>query len=131
MNWIKTVYQKYAVFEGRAQRAEYWYFALFYIIAYAVLGLIDGSLMRPEDELQWGILTSVFTLGTLVPSIAVSVRRLHDTDRSGWWLLLVFVPLIGQLVVLVFTILDGTHGANRFGPDPKQRVALPGPPEAG
>lgn len=130
MNRVKTVFRKYAVFEGRAQRAEYWYFVLFYIIVYTVLGFLDGSLTRAGDEPQWGLLTGVFALGTLLPSLAVSVRRLHDTNRSGWWLLLMFVPLVGQLVVLVFMILDGTHGDNRFGPDPKQQVALPAPPGA-
>ena len=130
MHWVRTVFSKYAVFQGRAQRAEYWYFVLFYVVAYTILGFLDGSLAREGEELQWGLLTGVFALATLVPSLAVSVRRLHDTNRSGWWMLLVFLPLIGQLVLLVFMVLDGTPGANRFGPDPKQQPRLPAPPLA-
>lgn len=130
MHWVQTVLKKYAVFGGRAQRAEYWYFMLFYVVAYVVLGLLDGSLTRPPEESGTGLLTGVFALALLIPSLAVSVRRLHDTDRSGWWLLLILVPLIGAIVLLVFTIQDGTQGDNRFGPDPKQQVALPGPPGA-
>ena len=131
MNWVKTVFRKYATFQGRAQRAEYWYFVLFYVIVYMVLGFLDGSLSRPADEPSWGLLSGVFALATLVPSIAVSVRRLHDTNRSGWWMLVMFVPLIGQLVMLIFMVLDGTPGDNRFGSNPKQQAAaLPGPPGA-
>lgn len=131
MNWVKTVFRKYATFQGRAQRAEYWYFVLFYVVVYTVLGFLDGSLSRPADEPSWGLLSGVFALATLVPSIAVSVRRLHDTNRSGWWMLVMFVPLIGQLVMLIFMVLDGTPGDNRFGPNPKQQAAaLSGPPGA-
>ena len=127
MNWVKTVFRKYATFQGRAQRAEYWYFVLFYVIVYMVLGFLDGSLSRPAEEPSWGLLSGVFALATLVPSIAVSVRRLHDTNRSGWWMLVMFVPLIGQLVMLIFMVLDGTPGDNRFGSNPKQQAAaLPG-----
>lgn len=131
MNWVKTVFRKYATFQGRAQRAEYWYFVLFYVIVYMVLGFLDGSLSRPANEPSWGLLSGVFALATLVPSIAVSVRRLHNTNRSGWWMLVMFVPLIGQLVMLIFMVLDGTPGDNRFGSNPKQQTAaLPGPPGA-
>lgn len=130
MHWVQTVLKKYAVFSGRAQRAEYWYFVLFYVIGYVVLGLLDGSLRSPDEDSGYGLLTGLFALALLIPSLAVGVRRLHDTDRSGWWLLLMFVPLIGAIVLLVFTVQDGTRGDNRFGPDPKQQVVLPGPPGA-
>lgn len=115
MNWFMAVLQKYAVFSGRAQRAEYWYFALFYLIIYVVLATVDSLLGMSEI----GLLSTLFSLAVLVPSLAVSVRRLHDTDRSGWWFLIVFIPLIGTIVLLVFAAQDGTPGENRFGPNPK------------
>ncbi len=107
--------KKYAVFAGRARRKEYWLFILLYVICYMIAFFIDmaaGTL---------AIFTSLVVLGLLVPVISVSVRRLHDTDRSGWFFLLGFVPIIG-LVLLIFFCLDGTVGENRFGPDPKGRV---------
>ena len=125
MNWVKTVFRKYAIFQGRAQRAEYWYFVLFYVIVYTALGFLDGSLSRPADESPWGLLTGVFALATLVPSIAVSVRRLHDTNRSGWWLLVSLVPVLGLILLFVWFAQPGEPEANRFGPDPKREPWLP------
>ena len=107
--------KKYATFQGRARRKEYWLFFLLYLICYMIAFFIDiatGTLI---------IFTSIVVLGLLVPAISVSVRRLHDTDRSGWFFLLGFVPIVG-LVLLIFFCLDGTAGENRFGPDPKGRV---------
>ena len=127
--------RKYAVFEGRARRAEYWQFALFVwvldMVMLAALGSIAGSsTMGGEPAAMAGPglvgygLFCLLTLGLLVPSIAVTIRRLHDTNRSGWWLLLAFIPFLGALALLVFTLLDGTPGPNRFGEDPKNRVAM-------
>ena len=106
--------KKYAEFKGRARRKEYWLFILLYIICYMIAYLIDtvlGTLI---------IFTAIVTLGLLIPLISVGVRRLHDTDRSGWWYLLGFVPF-ANIVLLIFFFLDGTLGENRFGPDPKGR----------
>lgn len=111
MEWYLTVLKKYAVFSGRARRKEYWMFALFNIIASFILGMVDGVLGT-------AILGIIYSLAVLIPSIAVAVRRLHDTDRSGWWLLIGFIPLIGWIVLLVFTLLDSKED-NRFGPNPK------------
>ena len=108
---VRSVLTQYAVFTGRARRSEYWWFALAYVIAYVVAAVVDAVIGFP-------ILTLAVALGLLVPSIAVSVRRLHDTDRSGWWLLLNLVPL-GGIVVLVFSCLDSQPGRNRYGPSPK------------
>jgi uncharacterized membrane protein YhaH (DUF805 family) len=116
MNWFLKALKQYATFSGRARRSEYWYFFLFYIIFTIGLVFID-SLLGMSSNL--GILSSLFALGMLLPSIAVSVRRLHDTDRSGWWMLLCFVPLIGGIVLLVFFVQDSQAGANRFGESPK------------
>lgn len=113
MNWFIDVVKKYAVFNGRARRKEYWMFVLFYILIYVGLFIVESLVGSP------GILVLIFALGLLVPSIAVSIRRLHDTDRSGWWILIGFVPLVGGIVLLVFMCLDGTAGTNQYGPDPK------------
>lgn len=120
MNWfIKVLKEKYAVFDGRAQRAEYWYFTLFYILAYFAVTIVDRVSGSFDAEQGMGILGAIYALAMLIPALAVGVRRLHDTDRSGWWLLLGLVPVIGAIVLLVFMVLDGTPGDNRFGPNPK------------
>jgi uncharacterized membrane protein YhaH (DUF805 family) len=123
MNWFVTVLKKYAVFSGRAQRAEYWYFVLFYILIIIGLSIIDGVVGTFDEETGIGILGALFVLGMFLPSLAVTVRRLHDTDRSGWWILLNLIPIVGALIVLIFTCLDGTPGDNRFGPNPKAIAA--------
>jgi len=111
MDWYLDVLKKYAVFEGRARRKEYWMFFLFNIIIAVVLGIIDGIL-------GIGVLSAIYMLAVLVPGIAVTVRRLHDTGRSGWWILIGLVPIVG-LVLLVFMFLDGTPGPNKYGPSPQ------------
>ncbi|RLV61655.1 DUF805 domain-containing protein [Parashewanella curva] len=103
--------KKYADFSGRARRQEYWMFILFYLIFYVVLAVVDGLMGT------W-ILTTVLSLGLLVPSLAVGARRLHDTGRSGWWLLIGLIPLIGSIVLLIFFVMD-SHDDNEYGPNPK------------
>ncbi len=121
MSWYLTVLKKYAVFSGRARRKEYWMFFLFYIIFTIALGIIESILgMGGEDG---GLLSGLFVLAMLIPSLAVTFRRLHDTDRSGWWLLIGFVPLIGSIVILVFMIQDSQAGENRYGTNPKATEA--------
>ena len=117
IDWAMRPLHKYADFSGRAPRAEYWWFYLMVIIGYFVASILDsvvgtGGMMR-----SFGVLTMIVMLGLLLPSIAAGVRRLHDTDRSGWWLLIAIIPLIG-LVLIYFLVLEGTKGDNRFGPDP-------------
>jgi uncharacterized membrane protein YhaH (DUF805 family) len=119
MNWFLIVLKKYATFSGRAQRAEYWYFALFYILIFCGLSIIDGITGSFSSEAGMGFLGGLLTLGLLIPSIAVGVRRLHDTGRSGWWLLIVLIPLIGAIVLFVFTVEDSAAGDNSYGPNPK------------
>lgn len=120
MSWCIAALKKYAVFSGRARRKEYWYFALFYLIIYIVLSFIDRATGTFNLKSHVGLLTGIFALAMVMPSLAVSVRRLHDTDRTGWWLLIGFVPLIGAIVLLVFFVLDGTPETNRFGQNPKE-----------
>lgn len=112
MNWYLHVLSNYAVFGGRARRSEYWYFALFYFIIAVVLYFI-GAMIKTA------LLYDLYVLATIIPSIAVTVRRLHDTGRSGWWWLILLVPVIGWIVMLVFCLQEGQHGANQYGADPK------------
>ncbi len=121
MHWFMEVLRKYAVFSGRARRKEYWYFALGYLVLYVACALIDWVLgpiwsLIGEDIGLFGLLLAI---GLFLPSLAVTVRRLHDTDRSGWWILIFFIPIVGVIVAVVFLALKGTEGDNRFGPDPK------------
>ena len=113
MNWYLDVLKKYAVFQGRARRKEYWMFFLFNIIIGAVLGLIDGLVGGP------GILANLYSLAVLIPGLAVTFRRLHDTNRSGWWVLISLIPLIGFIVLIVFMAQDSQPGDNQYGPNPK------------
>ena len=119
MNWYIEALKKYAVFSGRSQRKEYWFFVLFSLIVTLVLSLVDSSVGLFDVEAGVGLLSGLYSLAVLVPSIAVGVRRLHDTGRSGWWLLISLVPLIGVIVLIVLMALDSEPGDNRFGPNPK------------
>jgi uncharacterized membrane protein YhaH (DUF805 family) len=119
MNWYLEVLKKYAVFDGRARRKEYWFFYLFYIIFAIVLIIIDGMTGTLNEETGIGVLSSIFLLAMIIPGLAVAVRRLHDTDRSGWWIFISLIPLIGGIWFLVLMVLDGTSGQNQYGPDPK------------
>src|SRR5579859_7499999 len=109
--YIKAL-ENYAVFSGRARRAEFWYFNLFNVLIQLGLGIFDYFLgLR--------LLEGLYGLAILIPSIAVTTRRLHDTDRSGWWQLLLLLPLIGWIVLIVFEFQDSQAGPNRYGPNPK------------
>jgi uncharacterized membrane protein YhaH (DUF805 family) len=117
MNWYLAVLKKYAVFSGRARRKEYWLFVLFNLIITFVLGFVEGLAGGP------GFVSILYSLAVFIPGIAVSVRRLHDTGRSGWWLLIGLIPLIGAIVLLVFVIQDGKPGQNQYGANPKEAIA--------
>jgi uncharacterized membrane protein YhaH (DUF805 family) len=119
MNWYLEVLKKYAVFNGRARRKEYWYFFLFNMLISIVLGIVDVMVGSFDPEAGIGLLGGVYMLAVLIPGIAVTVRRLHDTGRTGWWFLIVFVPLIGAIVLLIFMVLDSEAGDNEYGQNPK------------
>jgi uncharacterized membrane protein YhaH (DUF805 family) len=123
MNWYLEVLKKYAVFSGRARRKEYWFFILFNIIISLVLGVIDGFTGSYNEAAGLGLLGGIYSLAVLIPGIAVTVRRLHDTGRSGWWFWIVLVPVIGALVLLVFMVLDSKPEQNQYGANPKQVAA--------
>lgn len=119
MEWAVLPLKKYADFTGRARRKEYWMFVLLTFGLYIGAAILDSVAgMSGTVGGAYGPIMVAVALGLLIPSIAVAIRRLHDTDRSGWWLLIALVPIIGSIVLLVFMILEGTRGSNRFGPDP-------------
>ena len=126
MSWYLEALKKYAVFSGRSRRMEYWYFVLFNIIVAVVLSLIDRLTGTFSAASNIGLLSGIYALAVLIPTLAVTVRRLHDIDRTGWWILINLIPLIGTIVLLVFELTPGTPGSNRFGPDPKQATGEAG-----
>ncbi|MBE9063718.1 DUF805 domain-containing protein [cf. Phormidesmis sp. LEGE 11477] len=123
MEWYLKVLKKYATFEGRARRAEYWYFSLFNVLISFVVGFADGFISSILGVGTIG-LSAIYILGTLVPSIAVTCRRLHDTGRSGWMQLIAIIPLIGPIILLVFTVQDSSFERNEYGPNPKRPASV-------
>ena len=123
MEWYFAVLKKYAEFSGRARRLEYWSFCLISTGISFVLGTVDGGLGAVHLGTGVGLLEGVYLLVVMIPSLAVTVRRLHDTGRSGAWLLILFLPLIGFVWLLVLMVLEGTPGDNKYGPNPKIVVA--------
>ncbi len=117
MHWYVDVLKNYVGFSGRARRTEFWMFALISFVVATVLTIVENIISMP------GTLSSLYNLAVLLPSLAVAMRRLHDTGRSGFWLLLIFIPILGWLVLLIFYILEGTPGDNEYGPDPKAVAA--------
>ena len=121
---IKSFWTKYATFKGRSRRSEYWWIQLFLVLTNLAVAAIDLALMDGDVERfiangGGGIVGLIWILVTIVPALAVLVRRLHDTGKTGWWALIGFVPLIGGIVLLVFTVLDSDAGENKFGVSPK------------
>jgi uncharacterized membrane protein YhaH (DUF805 family) len=123
LSWYLEALKKYAVFGGRSRRKEYWYFVLFNIIVGIVLAAIDALLGTFSSSSNIGLLSGIYSLAVLIPTLSVTVRRLHDIDRTGWWILIGLLPLIGAVVLLVFALLEGTPGSNRYGPNPKEASA--------
>ncbi|MHA4779499.1 DUF805 domain-containing protein [Streptomyces sp. MSC1_001] len=112
MNWYLDAFKKYAVFSGRARRKEFWMFQLISLIVSIILYGIDLAIGMP-------LLGSLYALAILLPALGLFVRRLHDTDRSGWWILIGLVPLVGSIVLIVFACLGGDQRENAHGPNPK------------
>jgi uncharacterized membrane protein YhaH (DUF805 family) len=120
---IQSGFRNYVNFNGRASRSEFWYWVLFAIIVAVAASIID-SIVAPDSA--YGPVSSLSGLALFLPGLAVSVRRLHDLDKSGWFLLLHFIPLIGSVILLIWFCMRGTVGPNRFGPDPLEgRVLKP------
>ena len=111
MTAVKTCLSKYFTIEGRAARSEYWWFGLFAVIVYIITATLDVVTQVP-------IFYMISALALLAPSICVAIRRLHDKDKSGWWLLIALIPVVGSLYILYLFVTRGTEGENGFGPDP-------------
>ncbi len=111
---VTSVFQKYASFSGRATRSEYWWFALFSLLVQVAIGLFA------DRSTGLGLAGGLIALGMFIPSLAVSSRRLHDIDKSGWWMLIVLVPILGGILLLIWTCTKGSLGENRFGPAPEK-----------
>jgi uncharacterized membrane protein YhaH (DUF805 family) len=126
MHWYFQVLKKYAVFSGRARRVEYWTFLLVNVGVLILLNLVDAAAGTMTPNGGAGVFTSLFALATLLPGIAVFVRRMHDTNRSGWWALLALTG-IGGIVLFVFALLDSDPGDNQYGPNPKAAEVGPTP----
>ncbi len=118
MESIQTVFQKYAVFEGRARRSEYWWFYLAYAIVNGVLSGIGNAFSGSGFGTAVTVISGIIGLACLVPTIAVTTRRLHDTGKSGWWQLL-YLTCIGSIVILIFCAMDSQPGDNQYGSNPK------------
>jgi len=111
--------KQYADFNGRARRTEFWMFMLFNIIFMTIAIVLDNVIGTNFGELPYGFFYLIYALAILIPGLAVEVRRLHDTGRSGWWILISLVPLIGAIWLLVLLVLDSEPEANEYGPNPK------------
>jgi uncharacterized membrane protein YhaH (DUF805 family) len=125
---VQAFWANYTNFKGRARRSEYWFIQLFLVITNLAAAAIDFALMDGDVDRfiangGGGIVGLVWIVATIVPALAVLVRRLHDTGRTGWWALIGFVPVIGGIVLLVFTVLDSDSGDNKYGVSPKEGVA--------
>ena len=118
MDWYLNALRNYLGFSGRARRKEYWMFTLVNIILAVVLAVLD-HILKLHMKGDQGVLSLLYSLFIFIPSWAVQFRRLHDTDRSAWWLLLLLIPFIGWLVLLLFYCQEGTRGANRYGNEPR------------
>ena len=126
MSWFVGAVKKYAVFAGRARRKEFWFFYLFYVIfalAAAIVDSVLGTEYSVGETASIGLFSSVFVIAMMLPTFAVLARRLHDIGRSGWWILIGLIPIIGAIVLLIFTVRDSQEGENRFGPNPKEAAA--------
>jgi uncharacterized membrane protein YhaH (DUF805 family) len=129
MQWYMKVLRQYADFTGRARRTEFWMFVLFNAIAVIILTILDNLLGLSSSSMGGGsivvtsgLLTGIYQLAVLVPSLAVGARRLHDTGRSGWWQLIALIPIVGAIILIVFFATDGQPQPNQYGVNPKQEA---------
>ena len=120
MKYFLYCLQHYADFNGRARRSEYWYFVLFNFIVSILIGLSLGVIAGLLNVPALVYLAYLWSLAVFIPSLAVSVRRLHDIGRSGWWLLLSLIPLVGSIILIIWCCFDSQPGANQYGSNPKE-----------
>lgn len=123
MNWYLDAWKNYFTFTGRSRRKAYWMFVLFNVIAIVLANFLDNALGLAGQG-GYGPISTIYGLAVFIPGLALAVRRLHDTGRSGWWMLIALLPVIGGIVLIIFFVLDSESGANRFGPNPKESPAV-------
>ena len=119
MNWYIDAWKNYVTFTGRSRRKAYWMFVLFNIIA-AILANILDNVLGLIGEGGYGVISSIYGLAVFSPGLALAVRRLHDIGRTGWWMLIGLIPLVGWIVLLIFFVTDSQAGSNQYGPNPKE-----------
>ncbi|NLO71365.1 MAG: DUF805 domain-containing protein [Porphyromonadaceae bacterium] len=123
MLWMTLAIKKYAVFSGRSRRKEFWMFFLFYLIVLLTALILDNILGTTIDIMEtntdFGLIYLISFISLLIPLVSVSVRRLHDINKSGWFFLVIFIPLIGLIWFIIMAITEGDKGENQYGPDPK------------
>ncbi len=124
MSWYLKVLKKYACFSGRARRKEYWMFALFNIIFCLLAMIVDNVAGTKIRGLPYGLFYCIYALAVLIPGLAVTARRLHDVGKSGGFIFIVLIPIVGFIWLLVLTCLNGNQDENAYGPNPKQVVQL-------
>ena len=123
MNWYLAVLKNYAGFSGRARRKEYWMFVLFNLLFIIAAMIIDNVAGLTFGDLPYGLFYILYALAVFIPSLAVSIRRLHDIGKSGWMVLISFIPIVGAIWLLVLMVTDSDPGENQYGPNPKEIVA--------
>jgi len=123
MNWFIKALKQYADFKGRARRKEFWLFILFYFIFYVLAVVLDNVLGITIDYMYVGPVTSMFSLVMIIPNLSVTVRRLHDIGKSGWFIFIGLIPVIGSIWLLVLMFKNSQSGTNEYGPNPKEIVA--------
>lgn len=126
---IRSFWSRFADFKGRSRRSEYWYVQVFLVVTnLAVAGidlaLMDGDVDRFIANGGGGIVGLIWIFATIVPALAVLIRRLHDAGKTGWWALVGFIPFVGAIVLLVFTVTDSSPGENKYGTSPKASSSL-------
>lgn len=115
MNYYIEAIKKYAVFTGRSRRSEYWYFVLFNFLAAIAIGIVSVIINDRDNTLS-----RLYTLAMFLPALGVTIRRLHDIGKSGWWIFMVLIPLVGAIILIVWEATDGQLGSNKYGPNPKE-----------
>ena len=115
MNYFLDALKNYATFSGRATRQQYWMYILFYIVFYFIAVMLDINLGQFDKEKMTGFISTFYTFGLLLPTVAILARRLHDIGRSSWWILLILIPVIGSLVILIMTLMDSQKNENKYG----------------
>lgn len=126
MNWYFKVISNYFYFSGRARRKEFWMFTLFHILFASLALVIDVSLeLSISRQIIYGPFYLLYIIITFIPSLAVTIRRLHDTGKSGWMYLLILVPIVGPIVIFIFLVTDGQPDSNKWGPNPKLNEYYP------